>query len=72
MSSGQSLRLRLIKFSTLVDLLLIVCICNDHDMVLSSPTPRYVYNYVISLSLVYDSLMYTHIVWGSGNEYSVG
>ena len=59
---GQSLRLNLIKFSSLVYLLFVVCICNEHDMVLSSLTPRYVCSF---LFLVYDPLMYsiyTHIV----------
>ena len=73
MSSGQLLRFRLIKFSTLVDLLLIICICDDHDIVLSIPTPRYVQLYIVSLSLNYDPLKYMHIVyvWGSGNGYSI-
>ena len=41
-SDGQLFRFRLIKFSTLVALLLTVCICDDHDIVLSIATPKYV------------------------------
>jgi len=41
-SSGQLYKLLLIKFSTLVALLLTACICDDHDMELSNVTPKYV------------------------------
>ena len=40
----QLFRFRLIKFSTLVALLPTVCICDDHDIVLSKATPKYVYD----------------------------
>ena len=41
--AGQLLRFRLTKLKTLVALLLTVCICGDHDVVLPISTPRYVY-----------------------------
>ena len=44
---GQLFRFRLIKFSTLVALLLTVCVCDDHDIVLSIATPKYVWDFFI-------------------------
>ena len=46
-SDGQLFRLRLIKFSTLIALVPTVCICDDHDIVLSITTPRYVWDFFI-------------------------
>ena len=64
-SSVQLLRFCLIKFSTLVGLLLIVCICDDHDIVLSIPKLRCVCMCVCmcvaSLPTNYDTLKYLYV-----------
>ena len=58
----------IIKFNTLVDLLLIVCICDDKLMVLSISTLRYVCSFFISR---FWSIKVYKCCIGSMNGYNV-